>query len=159
VITICKLGPGRQREVNGSGVMEKRIVVTALDRHRILDCLYVLNEFPEKRSLPHIQRLENEVKHATVILDPISMPADVVTMRSRARLGNLETQEVLEWTLVYPAEGDVDRGRVSILSPIGAAMIGCRVGDSFELDMPGRRGTYVVEAITYQPEATGEQYV
>lgn len=139
--------------------MEKQIVITALDRHRILDCLYVLNEFPGKRNLPHIRRLEDDVKHATVILDPISMPADVITMRSRARLSNPATREAVEWTLAYPAEGDTARGRVSILSPIGSAMIGCKVGDSFEADMAGRRNTLVVEAITYQPEAMGEHYV
>ncbi|MCL4692748.1 MAG: GreA/GreB family elongation factor [Candidatus Hydrogenedentes bacterium] len=159
MITICKLGPDGQRKIKEGGVMEKQIVITALDRHRILDCLYVLNEFPEKRTLPHIQRLEDEVKHATVILDPIYMPADVITMRSRAKLRSPATQEAVEWTLVYPAEGDMACGRVSILSPIGSAMIGCKVGDSFEADMAGGRNEFVVEEITYQPEATGEQYV
>lgn len=139
--------------------MEKHIFITALDRHRILDCLSVLSEFPDKRDLPYIQYLEKEVKRARVVLDPVEMPADVITMRSRAKLRDMTSGALLDCTLVYPSERDAEKGLISVLAPLGAAMIGYKAGDSFEADLPKGRTQFLIEAITYQPESAGDQYV
>ena len=62
---------------------------------------------------------------------------DVITLRSRARLLDLKSRDTLEYTLVMPQEADVTEGRISILAPLGTAMLGFRQGDTFEWTMPG----------------------
>ena len=136
--------------------MAKQIYITAQDKDRLLDCLSVLRASPDKRELPHIQYLEEEVERAQVIPDARSTPTDVVTMRSRVRLTDEATQAQTEWTLVYPSERAPEDGCVSVLAPLGAAMLGYRVGDSFEVDLPKGRARFLVEAITYQPESAGD---
>jgi regulator of nucleoside diphosphate kinase len=139
--------------------MAKQIHITAQDRHRLLDCLGVLQEYPDKRELPHIRYLEKEIARAQVILDPVMTPKDVITMRSRAKLRDMATQAQMECTLVYPSERAPEDGRISVLAPLGAAMLGYRVGDTFEVDLPKGRTQFLVEAVTYQPESSGDYHL
>lgn len=138
--------------------MEKRIAITATDRHRLMHCLYTLSKNPEESELPSIQYLRNEVMRAQIIFDPYAMPADIITMRSRVTLRNLTNQSLLNCTLVYPSECDPENGRISVLAPLGATMIGYKIGDSFEVDLPDGRTTFEVVSITYQPESAGDHY-
>lgn len=139
--------------------MAKHIMVTAQDRQRLADCLSVLQEFPDKLELPHIKYLEKEVHRAQVVLDPLALPADVITMRSRVKLANLDTGAELECVLVYPAERAPEEGRISVLAPLGAAMLGYRVGDVFEADLPKGPARFRVEAVVYQPESAGDYHL
>lgn len=136
--------------------MAKTIYITAQDRQRLKSCLAVLNDFPDKRDLPYIQYLEREVDRAQVILDARDVPGDVVTMRSTVRLKEAPDGKQAEYTLVYPGEGAPDLGELSVLSPLGAALLGHRVGDTFEAELPKGPSQYQVEAILYQPEAAGD---
>ena len=79
--------------------------------------------------------------------------ANVITLHSRVRLRDLQTKEVLELTIVLPEEADVESGRISILAPLGTAMLGYRSGDEFEWDMPGGRNRFRVEEMLFQPES------
>lgn len=88
------------------------------------------------------------------IKPPDELPADVITLRSRARLLDLETGDALEYTLVLPEDADVDAGRISILAPLGTAMLGFRRGDEFEWMMPGGRVKLRVEEVS-QPQPAG----
>lgn len=139
--------------------MSKQIYITAQDRHRLLDCLGVLQEYPDKRELPHIQYLEKEIARAQVIIDPLMTPKDVITMRSRVKLRDLATQAEMECTLVYPAERAPEQGRISVLAPLGAAMLGYRIGDTFGVDLPKGRTQFLVKALTYQPESSGDYHL
>jgi regulator of nucleoside diphosphate kinase len=89
------------------------------------------------------------------IVEPAQMPADVVTMNSTARLALGEARE-RELTLVYPRDADGRANRVSILSPVGSALLGLRVGDTIAWPAPGGAIDLRVRAITYQPEAAGD---
>ena len=64
--------------------------------------------------------------------------------------------EPIELTLVFPADSGKDAGSISVLAPIGTAMIGYRVGDEFEWDTPEGKTRLRVEKILYQPEAEGK---
>lgn len=139
--------------------MAKQIMVTAQDRQRLADCLSVLQEFPDKLELPHIQYLEKEVQRAKVVLDPLALPADVITMRSRVKLVNLDTGAELDCVLVYPAERAPEEGRISVLAPLGAAMLGYRVGDVFEAELPKGPCKFRVETVVYQPESAGDYHL
>lgn len=139
--------------------MAKQIHITAQDRHRLLNCLGVLQEYPDKRELPHIRYLEREIARAQIIIDPLMTPKDVITMRSRVKLRDLRTRSEMECTLVYPTERAPEDGRISVLAPLGAAMLGYCVGDTFEVDLPKGRTQFRVEALTYQPESSGDYHL
>jgi regulator of nucleoside diphosphate kinase len=78
---------------------------------------------------------------------------DVITLNSRARLRDLTNSEVLEFAIVMPEYVDVEDGRISVLAPLGMAMLGYREGDTFTWDMPGGTGRFLVEKVLFQPEA------
>ena len=84
------------------------------------------------------------------------MPADVVTMNSIASIEDVsgETREI---SLVYPREADGAANRISVLAPVGSAMLGLRVGQSIAWKVPGGRALRLrVAGISYQPEASGQ---
>lgn len=136
--------------------MKQRIWINAKDRDRLQQYIEVLQESPDKRELPHIKQLEQEILKAKIIVDPLATPRDVITMRSRVRLKDLKTQSRFEYTLVYPSERDPVQGYISVLAPLGTAMLGYRVGDTFEVDLPRGRTRFEVEELLYQPEAAGD---
>lgn len=105
------------------------------------------------RSSVYIQQLKGELDRAEVVA-PEKIPADVITMNSRVVLTDLEDNSRLELTLVYPPESQGE-GKVSILAPIGTAMLGYRVGDVFEWDTPAGKASLRVDEILYQPESAG----
>lgn len=84
----------------------------------------------------NLKRLEAELERAHVVPEH-ELPADVITMNSTVELEDLEDGERLTYTLVFPEQADVDHGRISILAPLGSAMLGYRVGDEFEWPVPG----------------------
>ena len=139
--------------------MAKQIYITAQDRQRLLDCLGVLQEYPDKRELPHVRYLDKESARAQVITDPAMIPKDVITMRSRVKIRDTATQATMECTLVYPSERAPEDGRISVLAPLGAAMLGYCVGDTFEVDLPKGRTQFLVEALVYQPESSGDYHL
>lgn len=83
-----------------------------------------------------LQRLCRELARA-VVLEPALIPTTVVGMNSRVRLQDLDSGEVEEYTLVAPDRADADQRRISLLAPIGAALIGYREGDELEWPTPG----------------------
>ena len=125
-----------------------------------LDCerLEALLEAPGTADLD-TSALEAELARAQ-ILEPAQMPSDVITMNSTARFrvldGSDEGQE-RELTLVYPRDVNGQADRVSILAPVGSALLGLRIGDSIEWPVPGGRTIRLqVLSIRFQPEAAGE---
>ena len=70
------------------------------------------------------------------LLAPDEIPADVITMNSRAELLDLDSNERMEFTLVLPSDADINAGKISVLAPLGTAMLGYRVGDEFEWPVP-----------------------
>lgn len=83
-----------------------------------------------------LQRLRRELARA-VVLEPALIPPTVVGLNSRVRLQDLDSQDVEEYTLVAPDKADADQGRISLLAPIGAALLGYREGEELEWPTPG----------------------
>ncbi|PKN55108.1 MAG: transcription elongation factor GreAB [Deltaproteobacteria bacterium HGW-Deltaproteobacteria-14] len=79
--------------------------------------------------------LDEELSRATVV-DPSAVPPDIVTMQSSCVFRFEDTGEEREVTLVYPQQADVARGRVSVLAPVGAALLGLATGDSITWNTP-----------------------
>lgn len=83
-----------------------------------------------------LTKLREELDRA-VVIDPAAFPTEVVTMDSTVEFEDLGTSEVEEYTITFPENADVERKRISILAPIGTALIGCRVGDIVKWTTPG----------------------
>jgi regulator of nucleoside diphosphate kinase len=88
---------------------------------------------------------------------PETMPHDVVTMNSRVKFRNLSDGEVRVRTLVYPATMTDSSTQLSVMAPVGAALLGLRVGDTIHWELPGGTSTHLeVIELEYQPEAAGD---
>ena len=128
------------------------ITVSRLDLARLERLL----EDPALAALPGAAALEHELERAEVV-EPAQMPADVVTMNSRVTCTDEMGGETHHLTLVYPRDADVDQHKVSVLAPVGAALLGMSVGQSIDWDAPGGRHLRLrVTGIDYQPEAAGD---
>jgi regulator of nucleoside diphosphate kinase len=104
------------------------------------------------RDREHLQQLDDELDRAHVV--PASeIPADVVTMNSKLALRDLDTGEEMVFRVVFPSEANPDQHRMSVLAPLGTAVLGYRAGDSIEWIVPGRTRRVRIESVLYQPEA------
>jgi regulator of nucleoside diphosphate kinase len=101
------------------------------------------------------QALRGELDRADVV-EPAAIPPDVVTMNSVVTFKDDDGGDELTITLVYPAGAGVP-GTVSILAPVGSALLGLKVGQHIEWPTPdGHRRELRVLDIEYQPEASGD---
>jgi regulator of nucleoside diphosphate kinase len=133
--------------------MRNRIYITTQDKQRLEDLLAEAAIF-DARHRGDLKSLGAELQRA-VIVDPKEIPDDVITMNSRAAMIDLDTHEAITLTLVFPLEADIDEDKISVLAPIGAGMLGYRVGDEFEWQVPAGVRRMRVTRIHYQPEAAG----
>lgn len=99
----------------------------------------------------------DDLLDATDVVSPQEVPSDVVTMRSRLVIADAQTGQHQTITLCYPADADAASGQVSVLSPVGLALIGMRVGATARWRTPGgEEGAAQVVDIVYQPESNGD---
>lgn len=105
---------------------------------------------PEEKSCR--EALARELQRAKVLPSEEISP-DVITLHSRAKLTDLASNEELELTIVMPEEADASSGRISILAPLGTAMLGYSKGDTFTWTMPGGESRFRVDEVVFQPEA------
>lgn len=99
-----------------------------------------------------LQFLRRKLDSATV-LEPEDIPADVVTMNSRVRLLDVNDDFIRVWTLVYPGSATSESGKLSVLAPLGLAILGCRAGNRVEWPVPSGWARISILKLTYQPEA------
>ncbi len=131
--------------------MKPDIIVSSHD----LDHLEGLLHNPDMRNRPGLAGLRAELERADV-REPDAMPANVITMNSRARVREQPSGKEWELTLVYP--GNAGEGKVSILTPAGSALLGLAAGQ--RIDWPsddGRELHLEVLAIISQPSETQAQ--
>ena len=102
-----------------------------------------------------LQRLKDELDGAEICNEG-QMPEGVITMNSKVRLKDLNTNEDLIYTLVYPAQANIELARISVLAPIGMAMIGYRVGDVIEWPVPGGIRRLQVKDVLNGPATLGD---
>ncbi len=130
------------------------IYITAADAEK-LHKLILEAQATEYRGSSYIQMLSSELRRAQVV-DSRQIPANVITMNSQALLLDVEENEEMLYTLVFPEDADPVEGKISVLAPIGTAMLGYREGDEFEWETPGGRRKIRVQKIVFQPEASGD---
>lgn len=132
--------------------MLPHIVISTLDFNR-LDLL--LDSMPSKQA-PTKDALADELSRAAIV-EPWAMPPRVVTMHSRVRFRLGGSREELSRTLVYPKDAGDTGDKLSVLSPVGGALLGLSEGDCIEWPHPdGRTISVEVLEVVYQPERSGD---
>jgi regulator of nucleoside diphosphate kinase len=130
-------------------LVEREIFIADDDRTRLTEMLRRGIGGPQAQ---YLSALAGEICRARVV-PRIEIPPDVVTMNSTVRLLDLETGEDETYTLTYPEESDIEENKISILAPIGTALLGYRAGDEVEWLVPAGVRRFRVEEVLYQPES------
>jgi regulator of nucleoside diphosphate kinase len=134
--------------------MDKRpaIIVSTLDMERLDTLLESLkeNDFPGKADL------RSELDRAEIV-EPQQVPPTVITMNSTVRFVVESSRQEFQLTLVYPKDADSSGGTISVLAPVGSALLGLSAGDEIEWPRPGGGLMKVrIVAVVFQPERAGE---
>ena len=128
------------------------IIINEFDAERIDRQL----EQPAYANSPVANALNDELDRAQMC-SPEDMPHDVVSMNSQVRFRDLTTGEERVRTLVFPAQMTDSSTQLSVMAPVGAALLGLRAGSAIHWELPGGTSTHLeVLELLYQPEAAGE---
>ena len=137
--------------------VKNRIYISEFDMKRLKGLIKFAEERWDKRVLKYLDELDEELDRAEIV-KPEEIPTNVITMNSTFRLNNLDSGEEVVYTLVFPAKADSTNGNISILAPVGTAVLGYRAGDTVEWKVPAGLKRLRVEEIVYQPEAAGDYH-
>ena len=130
----------------------KKIYITDFDLNRLRKLLDANGKQPEGRDQQGLRDLKQELDRAVVVPSQ-EIPATVITMNSRFELRDLDTNDIAEYTLVFPGKANFGKGKLSVLAPIGTALLGCQELDTIEWQVPVGKKRFLVTRILYQPEA------
>ncbi|NLW49726.1 MAG: nucleoside diphosphate kinase regulator [Candidatus Brocadiaceae bacterium] len=133
----------------------EKIVLTDQDHARLSDLAVEVGSAADAAMARDADLLMGELERARKV-PSARVPADVVTMKSTVRIRDLDSDDTLVCTLVWPGEADFTEGKISVLAPIGLALLGSRVGQTIEWEVPAGKRRFVVEELVHQPEASGE---
>ena len=133
---------------------EREIHITNFDYQRLKELLKVAKEF-KYQDRNDLKKLENELARA-MIVDSRDVPPNVVTMNCKVELLDLDKNKKMTYILVFPSEADISQGKISILAPIGTAILGYRIGDTVIWQVPAGQRRIKIQRILYQPEASGD---
>lgn len=128
------------------------IIINRLDAER----LQRLIDEADDKDLAVAQTLEEELARGEVV-DPEQIPDDVVSMCSQVQFTDLARGRQIIRTLVYPHALASTEDGISVMAPVGAALLGLRIGDTIDWPLPGGRETQLrIDAILWQPEREGQ---
>lgn len=135
---------------------EGRIRVTAIDHERLQR---LVDTSTGARDRDAADALADELDRAEVV-PPERIAGNVVTMNSRVVFEDQKTGERREISLVYPQDSDPEKGRVSVLAPIGSALLGLSVGQTIDWPLPrGQVRRLRLVEVLYQPEEAGDLHL
>jgi regulator of nucleoside diphosphate kinase len=129
------------------------LVFSDYDVERLEDILDGYRFTKSKRS--SLNALAEELGKGKVVVAS-NVPPDVVTLNSRIILRDLDKNTQIEVTLVLPTNADFTAGRLSVLSPVGTAVLGYAVGDEIKWQVQAGFKRLRIEQILYQPESAGD---
>jgi regulator of nucleoside diphosphate kinase len=130
---------------------QRKIIITQADYGRLRRIIAASRELLPKDA-EHLDALERELDGA-VIAGSAEVPRELVTMKSRVRVLDLSNGRELVYQIVFPGEADVFRKRISVLAPIGMALLGRAAGAIVEWEVPSGMRRLLILEVEYQPEA------
>ncbi|MBX8521143.1 nucleoside diphosphate kinase regulator [Pseudomonas cichorii] len=126
------------------------IILTRLDVQRLERLID-----SQTQSSPGIEALQAELDRAEQIVGHDEVPAGLVTMNSRVHCREEGSGKDYHLKLVYPQDAGAE-GTVSVLAPVGSALLGLQVGQHIDWPAPGGKTLKLtLLAVEYQPEAEG----
>ena len=134
---------------------QSTIYISQTDRDRLGNLIELVRNDGDRANLSYVNRLEEELEFAEVVA-PHGIPPDVVTMRSKVRLKDLDTEEESIYSIVFPTEANFEERKISVLAPLATALLGRRLGAIVEFEAPGRERRLQILEILYQPESAGD---
>ncbi len=135
---------------------KRQLYMTKHDMDRLDHLLIaIVAQAPDPEAL---EALHNELDQARLVSSE-AVPPGVVTMNSKVRIRNLDTGEEQVVTLVFPEHADATAGKVSVLDPLGTAILGYQVGDEIRWTWSKTKLRLKVEEMLYQPEAAGDRHL
>jgi regulator of nucleoside diphosphate kinase len=144
---------GRDGTIEDTTMPRRKIIITETDRER-LEALFASEFAHAIGPSDHLDDLRAELDRAHIVR-PEDVPRNVVTMNSTISLRDRITNEKETYTLVFPELADIANTRLSVLAPIGTAILGQRLGDVLRWRVPEGWRRLKVEHIHYQPEREG----
>jgi len=140
------------------GIMTKRkLYITEFDKSRLEELIAVAKEFGD-HDRKDLESLAEELKKAEEVPSK-NVPPDVVTMNSKVVLRDLGTSEKMTYLLVFPRDANIGAGAISVLAPVGTAILGYAKGDVLEWPVPSGVRRIRIEDILYQPAAAGDYHL
>lgn len=125
--------------------MEGKIVMSRQDANR-LRSLVAAERARHGQNREHLEDLEHELDRARVVEGEL-LPDDRVAVNSTVRVRDLDSGVSHDYTLVWPSDADAAKRRISVLAPMGTALLGCRAGDRVEWLMPGGLVRLTIEEV------------
>jgi len=138
-------------------MIERKIHITRYDMDRLTELIDGLRLSP-KANQANLDLLEKEL-YRGVLVDPRQIPHDVITMNSKVIITDTESGEKTTYTLVFPSAANISENKLSIMAPLGMALLGYRTGDIIEWPVPSGVRKLKVDKIIYQPEASGDYHL
>jgi regulator of nucleoside diphosphate kinase len=138
-------------------VTSRTLFVTEFDLHRLRNLLRSTS-LSAGTSDAELTDLRTALEQATPVKSA-DIPADIVTMNSTVRLKDLDSGAESIATVVFPHKLGEEDDLVSILSPLGSALLGFRAGDHIDVELPGAPRRFLIVEVVYQPEAGGERSI
>lgn len=136
---------------------ERMIHITKFDMDRLTELIDGLRLSP-KANQANLDLLEKELCRA-VLVDPQNIPRDVITMNSKVSVTDTDSGEKMTYTLVFPSAANITENKLSVLAPLGMALLGYRKGDVIKWPVPSGIRKLKVGEIIYQPEAAGDYHL
>jgi regulator of nucleoside diphosphate kinase len=131
---------------------ERTILIIFADMSRLRRLLEsAINLFRHDR--PYLDALKHELEAAKVVENE-ELPRDLVTLNSRVHIRDLDTKKEMVCSVVFPKDSYVSADRLSVLAPIGTAVLGRRVGDIFECRVPAGIRRFKLEGIETEASAS-----
>lgn len=133
------------------------ILMTETDHKRIHQSIKTARENGNIKK-EDFEKLLAELKSAKIVLSE-EIPADVVTMNSEVIVHFENNPAKVQFKIVYPADANMKEKKISIFSPVAAALIGYRVNDEIDWLVPSGLTKIIIDEIIYQPEAAGDFHI
>ena len=137
--------------------MKPEVKITELDYIR-LSKLIGTSRNEKNIELKNLDTLAREIGRAEKV-DSKKIAPEFVTMNSVVEVLDESSKKPMTIRIVYPKDADFKKMYVSVLSPMGSALLGYKVGDTVQYDAPKGTVTIRIQQIYYQPEANGEYLV
>ena len=140
--------PHRMKEVALKKRTQRTILLTANAKARLENLLESERRFMHPEPA-HLTELEEALDEAVTVA-PEEMPDDLVTVNSTVCITDMDSHSQKVFTLVFPREANYEESKISVLAPLGAALLGYRPGDIVRPQVPGGRRRLKIENVSFE---------